>query len=120
MSSRDPYIDFGGQLVVKCDVLQRGIVGGVLFTIGAIPLFFSLISGNGLPLESIPFILFVSIGSGLMLYRSGTIIDRRRGTITVWKGLLVPLKSDVYSLVKFDTVTITRVWVETSSNGNGD
>jgi hypothetical protein len=42
--------------------------------------------------------IFTAVGAGLVFGRSGIILDRGRGRITQWYGLLVPLKRREYML----------------------
>ena len=55
-----------------------------------------------MPLPSIFVVLFGSVfaavGAGLVFGRSGIIIDRSRGRIIQWYGLLVPMKRKEYML----------------------
>ena len=62
------------------------------------PLFF------GLPFGAI----FALVGAGLMFGRRDCIIDTRSETISLWWGLLVPLRRDEKALGNFTRVTITK------------
>lgn len=42
--------------------------------------------------------VFAAVGAVLVFGRSGVIVDRGRGSITQWHGLLVPMKRSVYLL----------------------
>jgi len=64
----------------------------------------------GVPFGSI----FVLAGAGLMLGRSGMIIDRRQKTIVQWWGLLVSMKRTEHPLDPYSRVTLGR-----ESRGSG-
>jgi hypothetical protein len=67
-----------------------------------IPLRIIPMEGSPGPLPSIFVVLFGSVfaavGAGLVFGRSGIILDRGRGRITQWYGLLVPMKRTEYML----------------------
>ena len=50
---------------------------------------------------------FVLVGGGLMFGRSGITIDRRRGILTKWWGLVVPMKRTEALLDTFDRVRLS-------------
>jgi hypothetical protein len=49
---------------------------------------------------------FAAIGAALVFGRSGVILDRQRGTLVRWWGLLVPMKRTEQSLDGFETVRL--------------
>lgn len=51
---------------------------------------------------------FMAVGGGLMFGRAGVDIDRRRGKVTSWWGLMVPLRSKHAELTEFTHVTVRR------------
>jgi hypothetical protein len=67
-----------------------------------IPLRIIPMEGSPGPLPSVFVVLFGSVfaavGAGLVFGRSGIILDRGRGRITQWYGLLVPMKRTEYML----------------------
>ena len=67
-----------------------------------IPLGLIPMEGSPGPLPSVFVVLFGSVfaavGAGLVFGRSGIILDRARGRITQWYGLLVPMKRTEYLL----------------------
>jgi len=67
-----------------------------------IPLGLIPVEGSPGPLPSVFVVLFGSVfaavGAGLVFGRSGIILDRDRGRITQWYGLLVPMKRTEYLL----------------------
>jgi hypothetical protein len=52
--------------------------------------------------------IFTAIGAAMIFGRSGMIIDRRKGTIVQWSGLLVPMKKTTYPLGYHDRITIRK------------
>ena len=52
--------------------------------------------------------IFTALGTALMFGRSGMIIDRMKGTIVRWSGLLVPMKKTTYPLGYHDRITIRK------------
>jgi len=49
---------------------------------------------------------FAVVGTALVFGRSGTILDRRRGTLVRWWGLLVPMKRTEYLLGGFEKICL--------------
>ena len=80
-----------------------------LFVIG-FPFLGSPLAGGGPPLIVTVIFgsVFTALGSALMFGRSGTIIDRRKGSIVQWSGLLVPMKKTTYPLGFHDRITIRK------------
>lgn len=66
--------------------------------------------GGGAPLLVIVIFgsIFTAVGAAMMFGRSGMIIDRRKGTIVQWSGLLVPMKKTTYPLGYHDRITIRK------------
>ena len=52
--------------------------------------------------------IFTALGTAIMFGRSGMIIDRRKGSIVQWSGLLVPMKKTTYPLGYHDRITIQK------------
>lgn len=52
--------------------------------------------------------VFALVGAGLVFGRSGIRLDRSRGYVTTWWGLLVPFSSTEYRLDQFTQVSVTR------------
>ncbi|MBI2994569.1 MAG: hypothetical protein HYY48_10400 [Gammaproteobacteria bacterium] len=52
--------------------------------------------------------VFALVGAGFVFGRSGTILDRRRRTLTSWWGLLVPFFSTPYQIGRDAHVIVTR------------
>ena len=50
--------------------------------------------------------VFLLLGAVLCFGRSGLIIDRRRGTLVRWSGLLVPMKKSTQLLAYYDRITL--------------
>jgi hypothetical protein len=65
---------------------------------GGAPLLVTVIFGS----------VFTALGTALMFGRSGMIIDRKKGTIMQWSGLLVPMKKTTYPLGYHDRITIQK------------
>jgi len=58
---------------------------------------------------AVPFgAVFATVGAALVFGRSGTILDRRGGSVTTWWGLLVPFRRTVRPLADFQSVVIAR------------
>lgn len=51
---------------------------------------------------------FLILGIALTFGRNGIIIDRKRGTMIHWFGLMVPMKSNYYRLDVFDHISIRK------------
>ena len=49
---------------------------------------------------------FAAVGTALVFGRSGTILDRQRGTLVRWWGLLVPMKRTEYLLDGFEKICL--------------
>ncbi len=66
--------------------------------------------GRGMPLlVALPFGgIFVAVGVALVFGRGGTIIDRRRGVVTQWWGLLVAFRSHDRRVDELGAVTVTK------------
>jgi hypothetical protein len=71
---------------------------GVLNSEDSIPWYFGLPFGG----------VFVAVGLGFMLGRSGLRINTRDEIVEKWYGLLVPMKTTTYHLGAFDRVTLDR------------
>jgi hypothetical protein len=65
---------------------------------GGAPLLVTVIFGS----------IFTAVGVAMMFGRSGMIIDRRKGTLVRWSGLLVPMKKTTYILDYHDRITIRK------------
>jgi hypothetical protein len=52
--------------------------------------------------------VFMGVGLVLMTGRTGIIIDRQLGTVTSWKGLLVPMKRDRRELQYYDRILLDK------------
>jgi hypothetical protein len=52
--------------------------------------------------------VFTVLGTALMFGRSGMTINRRKGSIVQWSGLLVPMKKTTYPLGYYDRITIRK------------
>ena len=65
---------------------------------GGAPLLVTVIFGS----------IFTAVGAAMMFGRSGMIIDRRKGTLVRWSGLLVPMKKTTYPLGYHDRITIRK------------
>jgi len=52
--------------------------------------------------------VFAGVGAALVFGRKGIIVDRSRGLIIEWKGLLVPMKRKERSLARFDGVNLKK------------
>jgi len=64
--------------------------------------------------------LFPTLPGAIMLFmRWEIIIDRQLRTVTSWWGVLVPFKRTVYNFDEFHMVTITKIWIQPSSDGGG-
>ena len=64
--------------------------------------------------------LFPTLPGAIMLFmRWEIIIDKGQRTVTSWWGVLVPFKKTVQSFDEFDIVTITKMWIQPSSDGGG-
>lgn len=67
---------------------------------------------TGSPFAAIPFalfgIIFAGVGSLFVFGRAGIIIDRRDGTVTSWRGFVVPLWRTVSTLSDRKWVHVTR------------
>ncbi len=64
--------------------------------------------------------LFPTLPGAIMLFmRWEIIIDKGQRTVTSWWGVLVPFKKTVQSFDEFDIVTITKLWIQPSSDGGG-
>jgi hypothetical protein len=53
-------------------------------------------------------LLFTAVGAAFMFGRAGVVIDRRRGEISTWWGLLVPFQTTRHKLSEFKEVTISH------------
>jgi len=65
---------------------------------GVAPLLVTVIFGS----------IFTAVGAAMMFGRSGMIIDRRKGTLVRWSGLLVPMKKTTHLLDNHDQITIQK------------
>jgi len=92
------------------------LLGLALVLAGALPLSLSLAVllrlMGGDPVKAVVMLLYgaaiMVIGLFAMLWRQGTLIDRRRGAVRKWWGLLVPLGGSTRPLAAFDGVRVAR------------
>jgi hypothetical protein len=114
------------------DVLERREGGGCLAVFG-LPFLLAGLLSLQIPLGIIPLqgslngskwlfallfgVPFTAVGGALMFSRGGLVIDRRRGEIVRWWGLLVPLKRTPVSLAGFYRVCLDRNSEDGESSG---
>jgi hypothetical protein len=64
-------------------------------------------------------LFFILPGAGLMLWRRGAILNRWNRKVTTWWGFIVPFRTEIHNLDEYKYITITRIWIQPSSNGGG-
>jgi hypothetical protein len=105
------------------DVLEKREGGGCLMVFG-LPFFLVGLFILQIPLGILPVqaslggsvwlfallfgVPFTAIGGALMFGRSGLVLDRRKGEIVRWRGLLLPMKRTPVSLAGFHRVRLDR------------
>lgn len=110
------FVDSGDPDILQ---IRRGggslMIPGLPFFLGGLYVVGSALWGPFSQGQEIPWFvtaifgsIFVAVGAALAFGRSGMIIDRRKGTIVRWYGLLVPMKKTTDLLEYHDHVTIRK------------